>query len=88
MYGDAAAVSMAARAIVRIQATAPSAVTTPTSSEPSSGDAPSNASTPPNSWPTLPIRMQLALPRNHFLPSTSIFASNGFTRTLLAPVHT
>ena len=49
-------------------------MTTPSSSTPSSGCASSNASTPPNSLPTLPSRMQLASPSNQRAPSTSIFA--------------
>ena len=47
---------------MRPHSSSPSAVTTPTSSFPSSGRASSNTSTPPKSSPTFPNRMQLALP--------------------------
>ena len=50
---------------------------------PSSGCASSNASTPPKSLPTLPSRMQLALPLYQPTPSTLILAPNGFDAQIL-----
>ena len=86
--GDFAVVPTAVRAIVRAHCIGLSAVTTPSSSMPSSGRASSNASIPPNRLPTLPTRMQLVLSSNHVLPSTRIFALNGFAAMFRAPVHT
>ena len=58
----------AVRASARIHWATPLAVTTPSSSRPSSGSASSNASTPPNTLLTLPTRMQPARPSNHRVP--------------------
>ena len=60
--GDLSGWPIAVRASVRAQSPIPSAFTTPISSCPSSGFASAKTSMPPNRWPTLPTRMQLALP--------------------------
>ena len=57
----------AVRLSARVHCSSPSAVTTPSSSRPSSGRASSNASMPPRILPTLPTSTQLASPSNHLL---------------------
>ncbi len=86
--GDALDDPTAVRAIVRVHSRSPSAVTTPSSSFPSSGLASSNASTPAKSFPTFPMRTLLAWPSNHVAPSTSILAPNGLRPSCFVPVQT
>src|SRR6478672_6567583 len=73
----------ASRARTRLHSISPSAVTTPTSSLPSSGRESSKTRTPPKSSPRLPSRMQLAFPLYQVTPSHVTRALKGFSRRLV-----
>jgi len=81
-------VLVAVRASVRAHCHAPFAVTTPSSSWPSSGCACWKVFNPPNRLPTLPTSTQLARPLNHRLPPRLIFTFVGGTFTFLIAVKT
>ena len=86
----AESVALRARALAmsRAQSRFDRALTTPTSSRPSVGDASGKACTPPTIVPTLAMITQLASPLYQGSPSTSISACAGLTSMLLMPAHT